>query len=354
LRQTTRSKAITTPFWDGLLCGGLSIIGMGTYMVYMLIYGTPVSRFDFVDWIVFGVLVNSPHFMASYRVLYTSRGAFRRHRASTLYVPIALLAMLGWAASGPDPGTTLRPMAILSSVYLAWHWTGQAWGMVATFSRLGGLQLSAVESWCVRSGTRALLMWHVLWTVGHIRPLRTLLDLEIPNFYFERAFEIVSALAAISFALGVWAFLSARRRGQPLPLRVMIPWFALYVWYGFWYLTPGGMFFVQFAHALQYLAFPLRVEMNRYDSVEARTKRQDFCRLLLVYLGLVVAGACVLGFKNLSILAFGSGWYSEPPYGDLLRGIIVSVNIHHYFIDGAMWKLRNPEVRRELFRHIRS
>ena len=98
----------------------------------------------------------------------------------------------------------------------------------------------------------------------------------------------------------------------------------------------------------------LRVEMNRYDSVEARTKLQDFCRLLLVYLGLVVAGACVLGFKNLSTLAFGSGWYSEPPYGELLRGIIVSVNIHHFFIDGAMWKLRNPEVRRELFRHIRS
>jgi hypothetical protein len=28
------------------------------------------------------------------------------------------------------------------------------------------------------------------------------------------------------------------------------------------------------------------------------------------------------------------------------------INIHHFFIDGAIWKLRNPEVRRELFAHL--
>jgi hypothetical protein len=28
------------------------------------------------------------------------------------------------------------------------------------------------------------------------------------------------------------------------------------------------------------------------------------------------------------------------------------INIHHYFTDGVIWKLRNPEVRRELFAHV--
>jgi hypothetical protein len=29
------------------------------------------------------------------------------------------------------------------------------------------------------------------------------------------------------------------------------------------------------------------------------------------------------------------------------------VNIHHYFIDGCLYKLRNPEVRRDLFAHLK-
>lgn len=30
------------------------------------------------------------------------------------------------------------------------------------------------------------------------------------------------------------------------------------------------------------------------------------------------------------------------------------VAIHHYFIDGAVWKLRNQKVRQELFRHLEA
>ena len=28
------------------------------------------------------------------------------------------------------------------------------------------------------------------------------------------------------------------------------------------------------------------------------------------------------------------------------------INIHHYFTDGVIWKISNPEVRRELFAHV--
>jgi hypothetical protein len=29
------------------------------------------------------------------------------------------------------------------------------------------------------------------------------------------------------------------------------------------------------------------------------------------------------------------------------------INIHHYFTDGVIWKISNPEVRKELFAHVR-
>jgi hypothetical protein len=32
--------------------------------------------------------------------------------------------------------------------------------------------------------------------------------------------------------------------------------------------------------------------------------------------------------------------------------ILTFINIHHYFTDGVIWKISNPEVRRELFAHV--
>jgi hypothetical protein len=30
------------------------------------------------------------------------------------------------------------------------------------------------------------------------------------------------------------------------------------------------------------------------------------------------------------------------------------INIHHYFTDGVIWKISNPEVRKDLFAHVVS
>ncbi|HSR14988.1 MAG TPA: hypothetical protein VLL51_04510, partial [Gemmatimonadales bacterium] len=30
------------------------------------------------------------------------------------------------------------------------------------------------------------------------------------------------------------------------------------------------------------------------------------------------------------------------------------LNIHHYFTDGVIWKIRNPDVQRDLFAHVRK
>jgi hypothetical protein len=32
--------------------------------------------------------------------------------------------------------------------------------------------------------------------------------------------------------------------------------------------------------------------------------------------------------------------------------MLMFINIHHYFTDGVIWKISNPEVRNELFAHV--
>ena len=33
--------------------------------------------------------------------------------------------------------------------------------------------------------------------------------------------------------------------------------------------------------------------------------------------------------------------------------ILMFINIHHYFTDGVIWKISNPDVRKELFAHVK-
>jgi hypothetical protein len=33
--------------------------------------------------------------------------------------------------------------------------------------------------------------------------------------------------------------------------------------------------------------------------------------------------------------------------------VLTFINIHHYFTDGVIWKISNPDVRKELFAHVR-
>lgn len=75
----------------------------------------------------------------------------------------------------------------------------------------------------------------------------------------------LSILTAVALVMGLAGFaLHKRRTGRIAPLRAWIPWIAIFVWYAAMARVGlPALFIVQIAHALQYLIFPFRVEMNR-------------------------------------------------------------------------------------------
>ncbi|MFV1992187.1 MAG: hypothetical protein ACC652_15750, partial [Acidimicrobiales bacterium] len=115
-----------------------------------------------------------------------------------------------------------------------------------------------------------------------------------------------------------------------------------------WYILiefhPEAFPLLQIAHALQYLVFPMRVEFNQYS--EKSTQHGHPLRHVVLYYGsLVVAGLLVFDIPLLL-----------EPLGDtggrlalLIAGLI---NVHHYFTDGVIWKIREPGVRHNLFGHL--
>src|SRR5688500_18691834 len=136
--STRRTAAILSPAVDLLLVGGLSLI---VFLPLLL-----TGRSDLViigagaqAWIA--TLINMPHFMASYRIVYRSREMILRHKWASLYVPaILLLYLLVTVAAGGASVFFVTIIIAVSSAYLAWHYTGQVWGMMASFAFLEGVQ----------------------------------------------------------------------------------------------------------------------------------------------------------------------------------------------------------------------
>lgn len=335
------TPAILTPAIDLLCVGGLSLL----VLVPLL-----VSGIDHLGFITIGVLawaqalLNYTHFMASYRIVYRSREMILRHKWASIGIPAILGAAMVAALLEAQAGgrILLTVFFAVASGYLAWHYTGQVWGMMASYAHLEGVPFDRGERLLVRTGLRILLAWHVLWF------LKTALQDPGP---VAALFPVVSAGAVLALALGAVGLWKLRMRtGRVPPGRVLVPWLAIFVWYAAlarWGLP--ALFLVQAFHALQYLEFPVRVELNRaMRDAPGRTVGRMTAYTVVLLLAAIAAMLVVPG-PAMSVVADLLGAGRETLVPVLVMYII---NIHHYFTDGVVWKISNPEVRRELFAHL--
>ena len=72
-------------------------------------------------------------------------------------------------------------------------------------------------------------------------------------------------------------------------------------------------------------------------------------RPFVLYLGLVATGFIV--FDLPPVLQMMQFLNIEPFKVAALLATVI--NIHHYFADGVIWKISNPDVRRDVFSHLR-
>ena len=118
-----------------------------------------------------------------------------------------------------------------------------------------------------------------------------------------------------------------------------MPWGATFSWYVMVDFHPASFFLLQAFHAFQYLMFPARVEMNEYSGSTHRWRH------LLVYYVLLV----IVGYVAFEWSSFSGVSEKFVPAG---AATMMVINLHHYFIDGVIWKIRDPQVRHSLFGHL--
>lgn len=336
--------AIISPLVDALCVGGLSLL----LLLPLLLSGR-------ADLVIVGVgmqawiaaLVNMPHFMASYRLVYRNRETINAHRWAAIYVPLILIAYIAFAVwQSRETDLYVSILMTVQGGYLAWHYTGQAWGMMATYTYLDGRSFQHVERRLIRGGLYLLLAWHVAWFFrwgfGETRfgPL-------LESLYF-----ILSVLSAVALVAGlVGLAMMKARTGRFPPGRALIAWGAIFVWYAAMARDPRAIFWVQIAHALQYLMFPVRVEINRTRRSGSGPSRlvTHMAVYLIVLLAVSVAMAVWIPARAMDVVA---DWLGRRPGEVTALSLLAFLNVHHYFTDGVMWKLRNPAVREDLFGHL--
>jgi hypothetical protein len=145
-----------------------------------------------------------------------------------------------------------------------------------------------------------------------------------------------------------------RRTGKLPPARALVAWAAIFVWYAVMARDPRAIFWIQIAHALQYLAFPIRVEINRTSAAPARSAGRLAAHMAFYGVGLLAASYLVAQVVPATAMSIVGNVFGEQPGRVAPILILMFINIHHYFTDGVIWHISNPEVRKELFAHVHA
>jgi hypothetical protein len=357
--------------WADALCLGAASIGL--FLLWAALDLDLTSSNTLRKLVFLNFLINAPHFMASYKLLYGSAEMRRQYPGVAWWTPVVLGL---WSTIGlvvfRDHHIVMEALFGAAVVSLSWHYTGQVWGMMASFAYIHGLGFARRERLLVRTNLWAVTAFHIVWAVIIVRKIfeprgawggTPLLSAAQGTDLYR--FVAVAALA--SSLLGFTALvLFARRTGRIPPARVWIPWISVHLWYVLLYREPAALFWVQNAHALQYLMFPMRAELNRREfgaqwaaadagsaggaAVAPGPAPGRAWWMLRWYVLVAIAGVMVFaGLPWVARSLAGGFGLAHLPWE---LTIISFVNLHHYFIDGVIWKIRNPKVRRDLFAHL--
>ena len=325
---------------DLWVTGLLSIVLIS---VIMLVGPTKSDSISLADAFIIMTAINGAHFMASYRMLYYSREDALRYPQASIYMPVALFiyCVVAIWQSEHEP-FMVSALLVAASIYLALHYTGQVWGMMASLAFVDGIKFSKQQRDSFKLSLKFLMLWQICWSLRILDPKPEWLVNALETF--DIVPYILIALAAFNGLKGIF---SMQKELNTYKLRMLVPYIALYFWYALLSVNALALPLIQFFHAIQYLIFPLRVELNRHSmrSEAGKTISRHMFEYLFVML---LMGALAFVLIPDYLEGVGSG------YAAAAAVFISAINIHHFYIDGYIWKISQPVVKNELFAHIQK
>ncbi len=343
-----RQALISRPldFW---LLGGLSLLTLSLLMIVRQL-DLGLLRHPGL-WLTVGLYLRVgleyPHLLATYKLSYSrGREFIRSHWFVMLLAPVALLATGGFIIATLDfnllPASARAPATwILTggvhALFLGfgWHRLRQVWGCMSLYSRYDGVRLTTRQ----RASIHAFLF--SMWIFGYLHMISSTLRFDffgvtvkgiaVPSILLTTAASLFAASGAFFLFENVFVALFKRKR---LPsLCFFVPIVALLFWWAALSLEPAFFFFLAPSfHSLQYLAVVWAYERGP-------TSRE------LPWPSLAMLAATLLG-----LFALGYSWETVPsallPKGSAAIAIAyMVVSLHHYLLDGVIWRTSDPRIK---------
>ncbi len=286
------------------------------------------------------LIFNYPHFMATIYRAYRTREEFQKYRIFTLHmtVLIALTAILAHA--------DFRLVPWVFTIYInwsPWHYSGQNYGLLMMFARRGGTSVTA--------GERRLLHWAF---ISSFVMLLVSFHTGVSNDPFVISLNLPERISIPARVAGgvLYVFFSGwviaawvRRggwKGMAAPLTLLLT-------QGLWFVLPTALGLVAGAgvpqtryssgilavlHSAQYLWIT-----SYYARREARAAGNTSWRMGTYFVTLIAGG--------IALFIPGPWLVSYAFHYDFAVSFLIFtalVNIHHFILDGAIWKLRDSRV----------
>jgi hypothetical protein len=332
---------------DFLLIGGFSVV---LFLVLPhLLDGSRTARvIQLGMWLTW--VGNWPHFSATSHRLYGTRAHLKQYPFTAVAAP--LLVALGAAGSFAAPAVVAPYFVKLLLLWSPFHYSGQTFGISQLYARRAGHRPTGLE--------RSFLMAFIYGTFI----ARTLLFEASPtgSQYYGIAYpgfgvpQVLPAAAnVLTYASGaVFLLLLARtcvRERKLPPLMYLLPAATQYVWFYVAGARPGFAEFVPFFHGLQYLviAWAMNLSGKALDQKAPATPRFALNESAKWY-AINVAGGAALFYVLPLIAADATG----APKALATGIVLAAVQIHHFFVDGVIWKLKSQTVASPLLVNIQE
>jgi hypothetical protein len=333
------------PRVDYLCAGSLTFLIFLPLLVLNVTTPTPAVVGTLL--ILGNVLVNSPHYAATYYRVYRDKAQILKYPIEAIVAP-AILALV--AATCFVFPTALTPW--VAFVYLAtsgYHYAGQTYGVSMIFLGKSGAKLTTLQKRVLRAPIYAAYVYSVVnMNVAGSKPSRVLATfvpmLNVPATVLVLVGVVVGVTVVMFLGLNLWFYLR-NRRGLPPVVNTIVA--AHVVWFTMTQF-PLLIAFVPFLHCLQYLlvtAFFDFKEKRAQRTGPELTLAQYFKSTMFFryYATQVAIGLGLFIFLPLVLTSAGAGERA------LVGAVVISIlNLHHFVLDGAIWKLRSATVRQPL------
>jgi len=319
------------------------LIGCGGWSAPLLLFAWIASshaRGWALGFYFFALLFNYPHFMATVYRAYHTRAEFQKYRIFTLH----LTALLALTAILAHANFRLVPWVFTLYIFWSpWHYSGQNYGLLMMFVRRGGTTVTNIERRMLRIAfISSYVMLLASFNAGPSNdPL--ILSLGLPPIVSIplRVASGVLFLLIAGWVLAQWTM----RTGW----RAMTAPFTLLVTQFLWFVLPTAL----------ELGYRMAVPQTRYSSgILAVLHSAQYLWITSYYAQreAVAAGGAAwrMGKYFATLIAGGIALFICGPwivsytfhYDFTVSFLIFTalVNIHHFMLDGAIWKLRDTRV----------